>query len=241
MLNSLKATYIGKFLHSFHLTISFLLACKTVIINRSRDKYLVVGDSHSCYIAGKPVRLFLKGEDCFYALWLGPKTLHSIARSSIDIGIFHRLIKLIRYNSIIFQLGEIDVRVFLGDQQNSFHLLPNVLDDYAKMVIKFSHSVGVKNLFIMAPVPPSDFGFDNPKYPRAGSLQNRVSSHRKLNSDLQKVCNQNGVVFLDATSILSNETGSLDLEFTSDGCHVNSEGSVLVRKFILKEVDNIHF
>jgi hypothetical protein len=92
----------------------------------------------------------------------------------------------------------------------------------------------------MAPVPPSDFGFNNPKYPRSGNLQNRISSHRKLNSDLEKVCNQNSVVFLDATSILSTDTGSLDLAFTADGCHVNSKGSFLVRKFILKEVDKIH-
>ena len=200
----------------------------------------MIGDSHSTYIVGKPVRRFLKGHDSFYAFWLGPKTLHSVARSSIDTGIFYRLIKLIRFNSIIFQLGEIDVRVFLCDQQNSFQLPPSVLDDYVKVAKKFSYSVEVKNLFVMAPVPPSDFGFDNPKYPRSGNLQNRINSHRKLNSDLKKVCNQNSVVFLDTTSILSNETGSLDLALTADGCHVNSKGSVLVRKFILKEVGKIH-
>jgi hypothetical protein len=104
----------------------------------------VIGDSHSSYIVGKPVRRFLKGHDSFYPLWLGPNTLHSVTVLIYWHWYFYRLIKLIKFNSIIFQFGEIDVRVFLCDQQNSFQLPPSVLDDYVKVAKKFSYSVGVK-------------------------------------------------------------------------------------------------
>ena len=93
----------------------------------------------------------------------------------------------------------------------------------------------------MAPAPPSGFGFNNPKYPSAGNLQNRIISHRELNRDLEKVYIQNSIVCLNATNILTDFIGSLDLAFTSDECNVNSRGSILVKKFILEEIGKIYF
>jgi len=65
---------------------------------------------------------------------------------------------------------------------------------------------------------------------------NWAKSHNKttekLNDEYKRICEENGIDFIDVNSVLS-EAGSLRKEFSSDGIHLNAKGNEVWIKFLL--------
>jgi lysophospholipase L1-like esterase len=52
---------------------------------------------------------------------------------------------------------------------------------------------------------------------------------RKLNQELQKIADQQGVKYLNLYPLFSDQTGNLSLDFTTDGLHLNPQGYTVWR------------
>lgn len=213
--------------------LEILVEISRVMVNSNgKSRNLIVGDSHSPFLAGNQLKRFYRGEENFYCLYLGPRLLHSVATKGFPSLAFVMLSHL-HWNSVIFILGEIDVRVFLANKERSFRVSDQVAASYLTECVRISEVLKSKSVMVLAPVPPSNLGKENLRFPRNGSLQARVKAFNDLNALLDKNCRKYSVPFIDTRKILTNSSGSLKKKLTNDGCHLNSRGSSLVREHLL--------
>jgi len=201
------------------------------------EKVLIVGDSHACYIAGCELKQFGKGIDDFYALHLGPKLLYSISNKGVKKSIVTFLLKFSKFDFVFFQLGEIDIRVYSAKPDAKHELTEKVLRDYIRALMDFQNFIKAKELIILSPIPQSDAGAQDNKYPRNGSLNSRVIEHNQLCKRLLDLSCKQNFKFIDVTKILANSSGVLLPIFTDDNTHINRIGSALVRKHLLDNLE----
>lgn len=196
----------------------------------------VIGDSHALFLCGahgsslrriRPTRF-----PGVIVLWLGPKLLHSLATRGfpawVRILMARRLALGGRANVCVdIVAGEIDVRC---------HLAPRVAADGPAVVDRLVEAFvaqlrrcadgGVAGIRYYEPVPPSDAYADNPEFPRAGSLAERIRCHRLLADRIRQsiedaartgypfrfVANPEEAVLAD---------GAMNPLWSDDGCHFN--------------------
>ncbi len=216
--------------------------CKSVVeamfscLNRN-EKVLIVGDSHACYIAGCELKQFGKGFDNFYALHLGPKLLYSISNKGVKKSIITYWLKFSKFDFVFFQLGEIDIRVYSAKPDIKHELTDKIVRDYIGALMDFQNFIKVKELIILSPIPQSDAGVQDDKYPRNGSLNSRVIGHNQLCKRLLDLSIKQNVMFIDVTKILINSSGVLLPILTDDNTHVNKIGSNLIRRHLLDNLE----
>lgn len=131
--------------------------------------------------------------------------------------------------TIVLILGEIDCRVhfvkktlILGDKE-----FDNIALRYKNIVTQLITDYSLGKAIIIAPFPPSDFGLDNPRFPRNGLLFERVLVTKKIKNSLVKNASESFIV-IDNSMNLSCQNGSLDRKYTDDGVHLNFLGSKIV-------------
>ena len=211
------------------------------IFNRSfcfhrRKKYLFIGDSHAIHFSGKELfNMPFFCNDREFCFPLGPRLMHTIAKRGFQIP--RRFIIAMwasKFNTLVFCLGEIDCRVYLASNEAENYKKGDWVETYVMNSIKLSETLKIRNVVILSPVPPSDIGVSDDRYPRSGSLMARVSATRWMRDELKKlkVFEDSSCKLLDLEEILAGRGGSLDHKLTEDGVHVNNIGAVLVRNKI---------
>ena len=80
-------------------------------------------------------------------------------------------------------------------------------------------------------MPPSDFGLENPDFPRAGTLSDRVKATNFVISNLMSRAPTNMKV-INFSKHISENDGSLKREYTRDGVHINSKAAEILMKSI---------
>ena len=136
---------------------------------------------------------------------------------------------------IVIVLGEIDCRVhfvektlFLGTKE-----FDKIALGYKNSVIILLNTYRLSRAFIIAPIPASDLGLDNPRFPRGGLLHERVLVTKMLTESLVSISSFQFTV-MDYSSVVSNNNGSLNIKYTDDGVHLNFFG-------LKKLTDNTNF
>lgn len=108
----------------------------------------------------------------------------------------------------------------------------NIAMNYKNVVIKLINDYGLLKSVIIPPIPTSNLGLDNPKFPRNGLLHERILVTKMITDSLVNISSSQFVVF-NHSHTLSNMNGSLDTKYTGDGVHLNFLG----RKKLFGEVD----
>jgi len=196
-------------------------------------KCIWIGDSHSRYIVGNSAltKRYSLSKHNDLIIWLGPRLLYSISIQGFRLNFFDKMI-LRRVGSInlcVFVFGEIDCRVHFVPRK--IHLyqeeLMRIVQGYKIQVTKLINKYHISSSFVLTPIPPSDFGSNNPMFPRTGSLIDRVIATKATSNTLNEYSNENFTV-VDLSKYLSNSDGSLNLYYSDDGVHVNSLGSSVI-------------
>jgi lysophospholipase L1-like esterase len=214
---------IGNFLHIY------------VKIWKKPIKCIWIGDSHSRYIAGNSAltKRYSLSEHNDLIIWLGPRLLYSISIQGFRLNLFDKMIlrRVGSNNLCVFVFGEIDCRVHFVPRKihHNQEELTRIIQGYKVQVTKLINKYDIDSSFVLTPMPPSDFGSNNPKFPRTGSLIDRVIATKATSNTLNEYSNENFTV-VDLSKYLSNSDGSLNLYYSDDGVHVNSLGSSVILK-----------
>ena len=214
---------------------NFRLLCLRLVC--VKPKLVFIGDSHAYFQSKnhKAIKKFSMNKSNMLTIWLGPELLYKISRDGFSINkemnIVLKLVQNVR--CIVIILGEIDCRVHfvpksltLGDEEFSRIALA-----YKKVITQFITDYGFEKALIIAPYPPSDFGVDNPRFPRNGLISERVLVTKMITKCLVEISSKSFVV-IENSAELSTQNGSLDKKYTDDGVHLNSQGADLIQNKI---------
>lgn len=192
-----------------------------------------IGDSHAHFIAnnGEPLKRVTLTNNNHLVVYLGPRLLYSVATKGFQFDYMTTAILHLASQSqpVVLVFGEIDCRVHLVSkvkplEQNIFDgIASNFLDNVNGMVRQFNFGEPI----LLSPVPPSDLGQSLNKYPRNGSILQRISVTRSLTAALIKTASSH-CICLDLSQLLSDDIGALRSSLTDDGVHTNTRGSKLV-------------
>lgn len=127
-----------------------------------------------------------------------------------------------------FSFGEIDIRCHLAKVDRS----SDFLIEYVQMCLKLVKSTP-RYVFFLTPTPPSDFYNDHPSFPRFGSLTDRIGAHGVFCENLKTMAKFHFCGYVNTGADLTDKFGELQYSLTSDGCHLNENGSKIVRAAVI--------
>jgi lysophospholipase L1-like esterase len=103
-----------------------------------------------------------------------------------------------------------------------------ILNNYKK-IIKYIRFHSPKTILIVQSILPTNNFFTEFK-----NHQNKDNHIRFVNSAIQLLCKENGVIFLDLYHRFLDNDNKLDKKYTNDGLHINGYGYMLWKKIILE-------
>lgn len=194
-----------------------------------------VGDSHAPYLSGAQLAPVARSAEGNAVVWLGPRLMYSVARDGFPRPLLPQLAGLswrLRERRLVVALGEIDCRVHLVERVSAGDDLAFVAR-YVDRVRELRQQLEAPSVVILGPVPPSDLvvGYDNPEFPRRGTLAERIAVTRLLDERLRSAvaaADGHDIVFASLL-FLAAPDGRLRDDRTDDGIHVNAAGSAEVR------------
>jgi lysophospholipase L1-like esterase len=175
--------------------------------------------------------------DGSYCYPLGPRLMHTVAMSGFKIPKrLNFIFRISAFDVLVVSLGEIDCRMYLGSRDSKKFKQGDWPELFLQESIKLAQKLDVKHLLILTPVPPSDLALENKDYPRQGNLSSRVSATNWLSDRIisSSIFLDPKHHYLDLRPILAKGDGSLNLNLTDDGVHVNSAGAKAVLESISK-------
>ena len=213
--------------------LDFLLVVLKLV--RVKPNAIWVGDSHAHFISrnGKRIRHFSITDENHLLIWLGPKLLYSVSKHGLSIDKLTKLVlnKAAFGQNLVLSFGEIDCRVHFVTKtlDKGVKGFDNIAKNYSDSVMEFLKIYNLGSALILTPVPPSDFGLDNPVFPRNGSLSERVIVTKMITESLVNISSPKFRI-INLFGILSNQDGTLNMKYSSDGVHVNFLGSNRILK-----------
>lgn len=207
-----------------------------------RPVELWVGDSHSVHLTidhppAKLPRLQRVGPGRF--VWhLGPRLLFSIARDGFpsEISRFSgiaRFVPIPRRLRLVLVFGEIDVRCHLGPRVAAPGFSAAFAATFVERCGQLSRRLRATDATVLVPVPPGRGYESTEQFPIRGSLDERLAAleavRRELAAAVGAWSGPPPMRLLDATPLLADPDGVLQVRYTFDGCHVNLDGAVVVR------------
>jgi hypothetical protein len=201
----------------------------------ARPTELWVGDSHVLFMNGRrPGGTRLTKISSRKFVWhVGPRLMWSIANTGFppEVLLMAQLIRRFggsRNLTLVVVFGEIDVRAHLAKRQARSRPGMKFVDEYLRQCQLLGKTLHAQRIVITVPVPPGDSLRDAPEFPRSGSLPERINAFRLLRAELEESVDTSGresdVVLLDCTEEIADSQGSLRVDLTDDGCHVNDSG-----------------
>jgi hypothetical protein len=192
-----------------------------------------LGDSHASFLSEIPIKKVFAPKRSDALIWLGPRLMFSIAKNGFPNFLYKSRYKnlLGETGNLLISFGEIDIRVHLSREMNNDFKFEWV-DLYIEEVSKLNNFWNPKNLFVLGPVPPSDFDADY-LFPVEQPISLRLEGIRCLNSRLEKIIStQANIHFVSLTRVLGDEEGLLLKEFHLDGIHTAGAARLEVEKYI---------
>jgi len=235
LIQSTCSIFVFKIIELFKtsiLMVNFILLLLRLLLVKPNIIYL--GDSHAYYLSqnSRPIKMFSINKSNILTIWVGPKLLYTIANEGFSLNTRMKMILKFVGNgqTIVLILGEIDCRVhfvkktLVLDEEE----FDNIALRYKKIVTQLITDYSLGKAIIIAPFPPSGFGKDNPRFPRNGSLSERILVTKKIAKSLVKISSDCFIVINNFRD-LSYQNGSLNREYSDDGVHLNFLGSQIVQ------------
>lgn len=170
-------------------------------------------------------------------IYLGPKLLYSVSVNGFQLNKTSKVVLRIAGNKqhIVVVLGEIDCRVHFVEKTLVFGSkeFDKIALGYINSVITLLNTYRLSRAFIIAPLPASNLGLDNPRFPRRGLLRERVLVSKMITESLVRISSFQ-ITVMDYSPVISNKNGSLNVKYTNDGVHLNFLG-------LKKLTDNTNF
>jgi len=188
-------------------------------------KVHAIGDSH--------VRLLRQLTDADRVHWLGPMTMHRVARDGVAglraarewlhpggaLSTRDWMATILPGALVVWVCGEIDVRC---------HLAPRCLDaggwmgtpmvqDFMRVVDAFAACTGTTQA-VLSLTPAMDTR--NPEFPCRGPLDLRRSITCSMNRDLQAACASRGMYYLDLFAAVSDRLLGMRPDMAADAVHL---------------------
>lgn len=195
-----------------------------------------LGDSHVVsYTDSKFVRILNIKFDkihnqngIFISLWFRDTLAYNVSRGVYpkNAKCFGFVLGCLRFvgAKYFFSFGEIDIRCHLAnvDKRSDF------LNAYVEMCLKLVNTAP-RYVFFVTPTPPSDLYDNHPSFPRFGSLPERIAAYKIFCESLKEIAEFYSCGFVNTGAGLTDKFGGLQHSLTSDGCHLNQNGSKIVR------------
>lgn len=222
-----------------HIKLILRAALVLVVGTQARAAIHVFGDSHAWFCFTEQTKIvdkefFIFEGVPFYIHWLGPRTIHGIGTHGLQRLAIQQY-GVSENDTVVFVFGEIDVRCHLIKQHEMRRkdirtLLHTLVGNYCKTIA--AHRSLYKNLtcVVCSVVPPTDNGLDNEKFPRYGSLRQRIMVTQQLNALLQEYCMYNGFLFLDIYAELATTCGDFDITKKDGVVHVNPRCNEFIKR-----------
>ena len=102
-----------------------------------------------------------------------------------------------------------------------------VITNYKKIIDSIQIQSPNTKIYIQSELPVDD----------AIHYTRKNSDLKEINKQLQIICNEKALVYIDLFSLLEDENGKLNPKYTYDGLHVNGEGYLIWKQAILKYVE----
>jgi len=197
---------------------------------------LLIGDSHAVAVHSALDHGFIKKLfPIYYLERLGPRLMYSVSQKGFLLSNRTiRKLKLMRFDRVYVIVGEIDCRVFLSDESRPYTRVSTWVNDFLNECEKLSRELEVPELVIVGPLPPSDIGYEDSRYPRTGSISGRVNATKWLSETLlnEIALNHEGKVrYLDIWSQITSKDSTLEPKFTDDGVHINMRASSRISEY----------
>jgi hypothetical protein len=202
-----------------------------------KPNIIYIGDSHAHFLfKNKKIKRFSMKDGSKLIIWLGPMLLYTVSRDGFKLNKQVRIILRIANNKqpIVIILGEIDCRVHFVNKTLTLGIkeFDNIAYSYKKFVISLINTYSLTKAIIIAPFPPSNLGLDNTKFPRNGSISERVLVTEMITESLLRISSSQFIV-INCSPMISTKNGSLNEKYTDDGVHLNFLGS----KKIIDKID----
>lgn len=129
-------------------------------------------------------------------------------------------------DAVVWVFGEIDVRCHVVKRHEEDGIpLPEIIANLAGNFIR--GIVDVQSRYqrlvnvVFAPIPP----LDNPNYQSAdfpvyGTIDQRIAARRQLCAELARLCEENGILFVDCAEHYQTAHGDLRWELSDMFCHI---------------------
>ena len=219
------------------LLLNFIFVVLRIFLFKPRIIY--IGDSHAFFLSGskKKLKRFSVTHDNKLIIYLGPKLLYSVSVNGFQLNKTSKVVLRIAGNKqhIVVVLGEIDCRVHFVEKTLVFGSkeFDKIALGYINSVITLLNTYRLSRAFIIAPLPASNLGLDNPRFPRRGLLRERVLVSKMITESLVRISSFQ-ITVMDYSPVISNKNGSLNVKYTNDGVHLNFLG-------LKKLTDNTNF
>lgn len=125
-------------------------------------------------------------------------------------------------------------RLFLmiGTNDLSVGATPDeVVGNIRKLVVRFQRRSPWTKLFIQSILPVN--GVDFKKYPHHYGINPQIV---ETNRQLESLCREKGIVYIDLWSQLADDRGLLDNRYTNDGLHLTGTGYLVWKQAVEKYV-----
>jgi len=103
-----------------------------------------------------------------------------------------------------------------------------ILNNYKKIIQYIRFNTPNSLLVVQSILPTNNF------FTEFKNHQNKAIHIRFVNTNLQVICKENGVIFLDLYHQFLDNENKLDKKYTNDGLHINGYGYMLWKKIILE-------
>ena len=237
-IRSFKKIHINSWNNFRHKIFSFKLFILSITKGAAHIVY--IGDSHSYSFTlpfeptNDKINKLIKINNTEHLYWLGPRLLYSVIKKGISTDLI-AILNCFRIKKkqiiLVWFLGEIDISVF-GKQRylNSNENIDNLIRNYVEYLN--SNFFNFKNIIVI-PTKPSDIGFNNPSYPRDGTLEERIIVFKLFEKAIK---NQKSIQYFDQNKFIIKDYLSKDE--TNDGTHFDFKYSLKIRNELIKEIFN---
>ena len=176
--------------------------------------------------------------------YINSLTMNRIGRDKLDCINFMNY-RIQNNDTVIYQVGEVDCRNNIGKQlqldRNIDEIITTLVDNFIesiKLNVKNFEKINVIICCILPTMNSSDYYnkkgiIEESCYPWIGSDFERSNYTKTINQLLKNKCKIENFLFLDYYEYYEDNNGTLKLNYTSDGIHINNN------IFILQELNKL--
>lgn len=212
-------------------------------LSKQPKNIYVFGDSHAWFnhkirFSGDISFVSVENVSVLFKIRASPSvTMHRVGRDGLaylDVTTYG----IKSSDIVIFNFGEVDCRCHIGKQRDQSHQGLDIIIDrlamaYINTIVANKKLIPNVTYAIMSVLPPTDQGF-NSSVPYYGTLADRIQITNFLNRKLNKLCQENGLIFLDIAYLYSDQDGALKVELSDGIVHVGEGHNRSLKECVVK-------